>query len=60
MGETQENCVVQQNSLSPCLKCCMQLKTEEDVGGGRHQRRGRQLTWRWENKLVNKCLLRSE
>lgn len=55
MGETQENQVTHQNSLSLCLKDHLQLKTKEDVGGSGLglQRGGR----RKNQCLVNQCLL---
>lgn len=61
MGETQEKWVTHQNGWSPHLKCPLQLKTKEDVGGIGlvPQRDGKQFTRRWKSRcLVNKCLLR--
>lgn len=47
------------NGRNPHLKYYIQLKTNEDVGGGGlgHQKNGRQFLWRWESKcLVDKSL----
>lgn len=51
------------NGRNPHLKYYIQLKTNEDVGGGGlgHQKNGRQFLWRWESKcLVDKSLWEHE
>ena len=60
MGETQEKWVTHHNGWSPHLKCPLQLKTKEDIGGISlvPQRAGKQFTRRWKSRcLINKCLL---